>query len=361
MEEVKRKRELGIDVIKVVALLSVISVHFFSYIGFYDQPIYGKGMLILTTIRNFFMICVPLFLLATGYLMNRKKFDKKYYKGIVRVLYVYVIVSIICIIYSKIKGDQSSIWHMVLSIFSFSAAGYSWYVEMYIGLFLIIPFLNLIYNNLENKKDKMILIFTMLFLTAIPDVINIYNFENLNFWKNPAGIGSNLLLPKYWTSLYPISYYFIGAFISEYKPKMNKKLNLLLIIVTTIFIGIFNFWYSFGKSFVWGSYQNYSSLFVVILSCLCFNLLINIDYSGWNNKIKKIIEIASSATLGAYLISEVFDKIIYSKLNESIVELKYKVIFYVIIVPVIFILSVLISTLINKSYTLIKNKDSKRV
>ena len=147
MEEVKRKRELGIDVIKVVALLSVISVHFFSYIGFYDQPMYGKEMLILTTIRNFFMICVPLFLLATGYLMNRKKFDKKYYKGIVRVLYVYVIVSIICIIYSKIKGDQSSIWHMVLSIFSFSAAGYSWYVEMYIGLFLIIPFLNLIYNS----------------------------------------------------------------------------------------------------------------------------------------------------------------------------------------------------------------------
>lgn len=355
------KRDVGIDVVKAVALLCVISVHCFSHIGYYQQPMCGKGMLFLTIVRNFFMICVPLFLMATGYLMNRKKFEKKYYKGIAKILYTYVIVSIICIIYKVVIEGYTTTWHMILSIFSFSAAGYSWYVEMYIGLFLIIPFLNLIYNNLKSQKQKRGLLFVMLFMTALPDAMNAYNFEQLSFWKHPAGVEINVIFPQYWTCVYPITYYFIGAYICEYKPKMNRNLNIVLIILSIFFIGLFCYWYSFESTFVWGGFQSYSSLFVVILSYLCFVFFMSIDYSKCGECFKKVLAVVSSSTLGAYLISEIFDMIIYSRLNESVAELKYKAVFGLIIVPVIFTLSVIISIMINKSYSLIKSIGDKKL
>ena len=201
----------------------------------------------------------------------------------------------------------------------------------------------------------------MLCMTALPDAMNAYNFEHLSFWKHPAGLETNAILPKYWTRLYPITYYFIGAYICEYKPKMNRNLNIILIILSTVFIGVFCYWYSFGSVFISGDFQFYNSLFVVILSYLCFVFFMSIDYSKCGECFKKVLAVVSSSTLGAYLISEIFDMIIYSRLNESVAELKYKAVFGLIIVPVIFTLSVIISIMINKSYSLIKSIGDKKL
>lgn len=114
----------------------------------------GGKMILATIMRNMFMICVPLFLLLTGYLMSNKKVEKKYYKGIIKTLYVFILTSIICGFYKYQKGNYNNLIELFLSIFDYTGAGYSWYIEMYIGLFLLIPFLNLIYNNLTSKNKK---------------------------------------------------------------------------------------------------------------------------------------------------------------------------------------------------------------
>lgn len=301
-----KERKIEIDVIKTLAIFSVISVHFFSNIGFYEQPIFGKKMFVMVILRGFFMICVPLFIMATGYLMNHKKFEKKYYKGIFKILYIYIMVSILLLIYKRVNGPEISLWKMFLSILGFSGAKYSWYVEMYIGLFLIIPFLNLVYNNLETKKQKIWLVIIMLFLTSIPLVTNVYNLESLTWWESPMSSKEhNVIFPQYWIAIYPITYYFIGCFICEYKPKINKILNILLIVVITLVVGIFNFWYSFENCFYWGAYQGYGSLFVVALSYLVFVFLINCDWEKLPQKLKKVLILISNLTLGTYLISEV--------------------------------------------------------
>ena len=163
---IMKKRNINIDLIKCIAVFSVISVHFFLNNGFYNKIVDSSGMYIGVFFRTLFMICVPLFLLSTGYLMKDKSLNKKYYFGISRVLIIYLIDAIIYLGYKSIYyNDSFSIKHIVSSILKFDI-GYSWYIEMYIGLFLLIPFLNLIYNNLNSKKQKQILIITMLLLTS---------------------------------------------------------------------------------------------------------------------------------------------------------------------------------------------------
>ena len=93
------------------------------------------------------MICVPLFLITTGYLMKNKELNKKYYFGISRVLIIYLLNALMYIGYNILYlKEPVSIKFIASSILNFST-GYSWYIEMYIGLFLMIPFINLIYNN----------------------------------------------------------------------------------------------------------------------------------------------------------------------------------------------------------------------
>ena len=79
-----KPRNLSLDAIRSVAVFSVVGVHFFRNCGIYDFPMVGKGMLLVSILRTAFMVCVPLFLMLTGYLMNRKTLSLKYYKGIKR-------------------------------------------------------------------------------------------------------------------------------------------------------------------------------------------------------------------------------------------------------------------------------------
>ena len=72
MEKIKNQRNIGLDLTRILAFLSVIGVHFFLNTDFYKIPLRGKRMLALATLRTSFMVCVPLFLLLTGYLVSGK-------------------------------------------------------------------------------------------------------------------------------------------------------------------------------------------------------------------------------------------------------------------------------------------------
>ena len=69
----KRVRDPKLDIIRIFALICVVGVHFFLNCGFYDVPIVGKRMYVASVVRAFFITCVPLFLMLTGYLVNKKQ------------------------------------------------------------------------------------------------------------------------------------------------------------------------------------------------------------------------------------------------------------------------------------------------
>lgn len=162
-----KQRNINIDLIKCIAAISVISVHFFWNTGYYTEPMLGKRMLFMTFMRTSFMVCVPLFLIITGYLMCGKKLSAKYFYGIVHTIIMYIIISLFCILYRHIMGQEVSLKDGIKGILDYTAAPYAWYVEMYIGLFVMIPFLNILYHNLENKKAKKLLIFILVCMIVV--------------------------------------------------------------------------------------------------------------------------------------------------------------------------------------------------
>ena len=175
-----KERNINIDLIKCIAVFSVISVHFFLNNGFYKEIIIGKNMYLFSIMRTLFMVCVPLFIITTGYLMKNKTLSKKYYLGIKRVILTYILSTLSILAYKILYLHEAyTIKSIIRNIIEFNV-GYCWYINMYIGLFLLIPFINLIYNNLKTKRHKKILLITMLLLTSFQGVLNIkYNVTKL--------------------------------------------------------------------------------------------------------------------------------------------------------------------------------------
>lgn len=131
-----QERNYNLDLIRSVAVIFVLSVHFFLNSGFYSIICEGEKMFVMCVLRTSFITCVPLFLMLTGYLMCKKELSLKYFKGIKKTYFIYVIVCFFCLAFRILYLQENlKIGQIILSTFDFSANSYSWYIEMYLGLF----------------------------------------------------------------------------------------------------------------------------------------------------------------------------------------------------------------------------------
>lgn len=310
----KAARYPGIDLIKAVATIFVVSVHFFLNTYFYEQPLVGDNMFLQTYLRMLFLICVPLFLITTGFLLAEKTPAKAYYKKLTPILVIYFVYSILAILTKKYHlGMEMSLFEGIGAIFSFRANSYSWYINMYIGLFLIAPFLNLIYRNILEKKYKVLLIMILLFMTGVPDFINKY-------------LGGGLIsAPSYWVAIYPITYYFIGSFIKEYQVKINKIYGSVALVLLILAITFLEFSFANGGKFV-SAVGYYASLIIVMEATLFFILLYDVKI---NNKwLLMPITLISLLSLDIYLASYISDSFVYTYIYEQFNVSQHQMIFW---------------------------------
>lgn len=343
------RRDSALDIIRIVAVASVISVHFFLNTGFYSQPVSGTTMYFMVMVRSFFSICVPLFMLLTGYLMCQKTLSKKYYKGIIHTVIIYVLSAIFCMIFKAVHdGNTYTFKSAIFGVLDFTGANYSWYIEMYIGLFLIAPFLNLAYNKLANKKQKQVLVLTFVALTIIPTVFNIFNFDTLEWWTNPVSSDTfQKLFPSWWMGFYPVTYYFVGCYLREYGLKLKTGTLFVLLAVTTILFGTFNYFRSYGGTFKSGIYVYWYGFEPFVSSVLVFALLMRIKTDKFSNPVKFCLWKVSDLALGIYLTSYVFDRLIYGYLCKQVPITTDRFPYMLLTVPAVFICSALASAILN--------------
>lgn len=331
-----KKRSFGLDLVRAVALLFVVLVHSFMHSGFNGASLNSLGGFFLLSIRCIAFVGVLLFMILTGYLKSKKKVDKNHYKSIINVLVVYFIISIISILFKKcILHEDRSLVSLVIGIFNYTSAPYSWYVKMYIGLFLLIPFLNILYNGIDTKRNKQFLILTLFVLTSLFPTIS--RLVVSNYSLNIA--------PDWWGQMYPLLLYFVGCYIKEYEININKFLNFSLILLFVYLQTVLFYFYAQSKS-VNDILICENSIFAVILAILIFLFLYNIK--TYSKFLSSIVGFISKASFGGYLISYCFDMIFYRLIpifDSSSSHYFYKCSF--ILTLIIFTCSVISSAFIN--------------
>lgn len=353
------KRNLNMDLVRCVAVFSVVAVHFFKNSGYYSTPLIGEKMLVATIARTLFMVCVPLFMLITGYFMCEKQIElsgknlKSFYGKLSSVLIPYTVITVLIIVWRIIYKEETLDFKNCLLILT-DFTHYSWYVEMYIGLYLLIPFINLIWKNIGSKKSEFILIIILLCLTTLPTVTNIWNFTVDGWFSAPKSSSTyNDITPEWWTGIYPVTYYFIGAYIRKNVDfsKIRTGRLLILFVFCVVVFGLFNFWRGNSGKFIsgiwcaWNGFQNLTTSVLLFLIINSFNL------EKIPSIISKTILWISKLSFGTYLASYITDITFYPILCEKISAFRDRLLW----APVLVLASFAVANIISLTVYLLES------
>lgn len=305
------KRETGLDILRCMALFFVNGVHCFLYNGFYSQPQVGGAMWMANCLRWLFYGCIGIFLMLTGYLKSQKPLNRQYFWSLVPVLLGYFLTCAISFpIRHFLLDDPLTLAEWVEKLFTFG--NYAWYVEMYIGLILVSPAINLALGQLKTKKELLWAAGILFCVTALPSITK----EN---W-----------IPDYWKALYPFTYYVIGAVIRRLRPKMKLWTGLLLTVVWVGILGMVSL-LATDEGFSKGFTQGYGGFWVTVMVTLIFLTFYRVQLKP---KAAKIAAWMAGGCFEGYLLSRLFDVWVYGEVKQWHVPEKYPLILLCVTVPV---------------------------
>ncbi|MBR1984896.1 MAG: hypothetical protein IKA31_04060 [Clostridia bacterium] len=212
---------------------------------------------------------------------------------------------------------------------------------MFVGLYLLIPFLNYTYKAIPDKY-KWLLILSLILVFSSPTVIT------------------------YWTVAYPIMYYFIGLFLKDKQFKINKTLLFVILLVICLVqtgLSMISAISSYG--------ENHNNLLCVIASVSIFLLFYNLKTEYTSNKklsFTKILRTIANASLATFLISQIFESLTSVLFNKlSLTTFNARLPFLTYLTPIKFLMSVICGILINfianqiyKFILFLINKKSKK-
>jgi len=329
-----KSRNASLDIIRTVAVLLTICVHFITNSGFIGSYIDSPQSFIMLMAWLLSKSCVPLFLMLSGWLCINKRLSGAYYLGIIRILVVYVFASLVCIVFEHFAhGEELSLRYIFGSIVNFYACYYGWYVSLYLGLFIMMPFLNAMYHAMETKRSKQILLLSFFAVSILPSLLNSY-IQLYSLW---------------WEKLWPITLYFTGAYLREYSPKISaKKAGLLLCAVLLVFAA-YDFFYfkadaALANSIDYNHYQNY------IISLLAFLFLSKLPADRLSAKTAGAFRKISELSFAVYLLSSVSDGLIYPEFVKYVPEYADRYIWLPVMVLISFVISFVLAWLISLVY-----------
>ena len=170
-----RKRNLGLDIARVIAILGVIVLHINGAGGGLNAASIGTAQWIAVYLTEILAYCsVDLFGLISGYLgiySNKKSFLRAIELLSISMLYcILITIAFICIFPKKM-----GLSNIVVGLVPFVKGKY-WYLYCYLPIAVFQPYVNDFVNRLEVKQlEKMVAVIT-LFFSFIPTLIRSDNF-----------------------------------------------------------------------------------------------------------------------------------------------------------------------------------------
>lgn len=329
-----KKREPGLDLIRCTAFFFVVLFHSFLQNGFYNEAQTGLLMLFYNSVRWLSVSCIGLFLMLTGYLKSGKTDIISCYRDILPILFGYVLACAVSIpVRHFLLGEPCDFFTWVSRFIGFRGVLYGWYVQMYIGLMLILPFVNLALGRLKSPKQFVVLCSAMLVLTAVPGVLKKLSF--ISFWR----------------SLYPLTYYFLGAAVKKYQPKINPFFGLAVSALISVCLGTVTSVSTDGNLSQARKWE-FPDLWICMTVFFLFLSLYRLKPA---KPLSEILAFLSGGCFGGYLLSHLLDAWAYSCFPSWKNPQDYPKLFVSVTVPVF-----LVSVFSGKALSVVVSAACKR-
>ena len=286
----KKNRNYGIDLFKILATINVVILHINKHTGLIRLKSDSSKYRSIWLLEIFAFWAVNGFGLISGFVGYKKyKYSNLIYIWI-EVFFYSNLISILLLLTNEISYKQ-----VLFSFFPILIKRH-WYVNAYFSMYLFLPFINEGIKNLNKNKLRNIVIFFILFFSFYHIIAKIVKKTEYNFLSNG------------YSTTWLVILYIIGGFFGKYVINNEKKASIkhyffwifmyffFSFFTLGVFLKIFNFKnYIPNKLFI--NYLSPTILFQAI-SLLMFFSKINIK----NIFIQNIINFVSPLNFSVILI-----------------------------------------------------------
>ena len=287
------KREIHVDLYRILATLSVILLHVLGQGGILNESAPNSFTYWAAWLLEIFAYgAVNCFALITGYLFLEKKTS---IKSILSLWFQVLFYSLLLTVFAFIVFPESrSLWNVIRAFLPILTKQW-WYISSYFAVFLFIPFLNEAVHNLSKEAIEKFLIVILIAIGIFDCILR------LPLAKDPFYIKEG------YSALWLIILYIFGAYIKKYNIKQiitAKKaffcfLGLIILtFASKILISVVTS-KIFGQIKYSDIFISYISITIILASIFLFLFCLNVKI----NKItQKIITVFSPYSLGIFLI-----------------------------------------------------------
>lgn len=335
----KVKRNIGVDLLRTVLILMIILHHTILRgpvsLRLLEENKYNVQYTFFAFLNAFLVVAVNCFFLISGYFGIKKNFIKL----LKLVIATYVISGFLNILFVLLGIQQLEIDFLKSLVFPISQY---WFVLVYLILFVIAPYLNVLLQNITIKEQRNLLVFLYLIWCGYAFLID-----------NPT-IGAN----RGYSVGMAIVLYITGDYISKKrKEKSAGKLALLYIGfsgingILCVILLIFE-----KQNWVWKVYSYNNPLVVcgsialfLVFCSLCYNFRYNIASLG---KYTLYIYIVHSTPVFASYYMNMYKRLSKGNVFECLIE-------SFILMLILYLIGLLIGVLYEIIWNLIETKFLK--
>lgn len=289
----KKSREANLDLLRIVSMLLIIFLHSIDHSGVLENAENcGIGIYFWVQLAYALcMVCMNIYVMLSGYFMVNSKFrlHKLLTLWIEAVFYSFVLK-----LAFMLTGTEAFSLVSLASCFVPILTGRYWFLTIYVGMYLISPFINLLIRALNKKQHTL---------------LNLALFVIMSLWASvhPAIAGMNS--GGGWGLAWFVVLYLVAAWLRLYHaPARRAWLHFLVFLGIASVMAFLRTVLMRGVSIPAGNilaaivknWYRYDSALVYIMTVCLFIGFLNIQIrSNW---LSNVITAVAPLTLGVYLI-----------------------------------------------------------
>lgn len=280
----KQKRKANIELLRIISMAMVLVLHALSGSGALEY-LNGINYWVYWWMEALCIIAVDIFVLISGYFLVESRFKAKNIFKIAWGVWIYsIIFSSINLI---ISGEALTLNYLIRMILPFTTKKF-WFVNSYIALYLLSPFMNKLIHSLSKKQFSALVVIMVIMFSLRVTFLPIT-------WSQDAtgGMGILSFLTLYCMAAWLRLYYKKRDGIFKYLA-IYLGISILLPVSKKVMLMI-----GFNKDFT-GKLYGYPSIFVYAEAVALFLVFLNMKQI--EGKVGKVINIVAEHSFSVYII-----------------------------------------------------------
>lgn len=168
-----RKRQAGIELLRMVAMMMIVTMHFLANSGNLLEP--GKATelpaVLGTILENFCLAAVNAYVFISGYFGYRGSLQvRRVLRFLCQIWFYSLLIPLVLMCFGIGTGFQNGIYGILPYLFPIETEHY-WFATSFLLLMLMMPFLNRAAQYLPKKTYQTALVVLFVFLSGIKSIV----------------------------------------------------------------------------------------------------------------------------------------------------------------------------------------------